>query len=410
MTDRTFRGRITLLLVAAAALATGGYALADTASVQLTASGPQPPVLKIGWGDTVTFQNADSAAVTIVSGQSDFNSSALPPGATYQKVFDGKVGKYPYRVTKPKDKGGVTATHGTVVVAMTGQLTLSAKPTAAAYGKSVTLQGTTTLTAHPVTIQQKTTSAASKGWTDVVQLTPSSDGTFVYAAKPIERTSYRATQADGQLVTAGVSVRVAPVVTMKVSARNARAGAVITVTARVQPAAASSAVLLLASEGHGWKQVGRAKLQSNGTAKLRFAVPDGQVSLRAVVKPPLVRPGFEPAQSVAVPLAGANAPAILQFQVFAPPAKGKHSSVPDLFSTRSLHAKPGKVTLIMKNLGRGRHGLAISGPGVLLKGPVVGHGGISRVTATLRQGTYIFYSFVGSDQRRGEAGRLVVRP
>src|SRR5262245_18745121 len=410
MISRAHRGRIVLALAAAAALAAGGYALAATATVQLTASGPQPAVLKIGWGDTVTFQNADSAPVTIVSGQTDFNSSALAPGATYQKVFDGKVGKYPYRVTKAKEKGGTTATHGTVVVAMTAQMTMSAKPTAAVYGKSVTLQGATTLTEHPVTIQQKTTSEAAKGWADVTQLTPSSDGTFVYAAKPLERTSYRATQADGQLATPGVSVRVAPVVTMKVSTRNARAGAVITVTTRVQPAAASSAVLLLASEGHGWKQVGRAKLQKNGTAKLRFTVPDGQVSLRAVVKPPLVRPGFESAQSLAVPLAGANAPATLQFQVYAPPAKGKHGSAPDQFSTRSLHAKPGKLTLIMKNLGKTRHGLAISGPGILLKGSVVGHGGLSKVTATLRQGTYIFYSFVGNDQRRGEAGRLVVRP
>src|SRR5712691_10517042 len=139
MTSRKRVGKIVLGLVAAATLGASGYALAATASVQLTSTGPQPQVATVGWGDTVTFQNADSVPVTIVSGHSDFASSAIPPGGTHQKVFDGKVGKYPYRVTKATDKGGTTATHGTVAVTISAQLTVSAKPATVVYGQSVTL-------------------------------------------------------------------------------------------------------------------------------------------------------------------------------------------------------------------------------------------------------------------------------
>ena len=95
MTSRKRLGRIVLGLVAAAALGAGGYAFAASTTVQLTATGPQPAVATISWGDTVTFQNADTAPLTIVSGQTDFNSPPIAPGGTYQKVFDGKVGKYP---------------------------------------------------------------------------------------------------------------------------------------------------------------------------------------------------------------------------------------------------------------------------------------------------------------------------
>src|SRR5436190_16671361 len=260
MTSRTRLRTIVVGLVAAAALGAAGYSLAATATVQLTATGPQPPVATVSWGDTVVFQNADDAPLTIVSGHTDFGSPAIQPGGTYQKVFDGKVGNYPYRATKPKEKGGTTSIHGSVVVKMTATLDLSAAPTTAVYGHAVALQGTTTLLDHPITIQQRPTSVAKNGWTDVTQISSGSDGSFSFAATPLEKTAYRATQASGQLASSSVSVRVAPVVTIKVSSRTAVAGTPITVTARVRPAAASLGVLLQASTGHGWKQVGKAKL------------------------------------------------------------------------------------------------------------------------------------------------------
>src|SRR5262249_49272157 len=153
--------------------------------------------------------------------------------------------------------------------------------------------------------------------------------------------AYRTTQASGQLASASVTVRVAPAVTMKVSPRTARAGTSIRVSARVAPASASKAVLLLASDGHGWKQAGKAKLQASGTARFTDKLPAGQVSLRAVVKPPLLNAGFDAAQSATVRVSGANSPAILQFEVTAEAAKGKHSTPRDEFSTRTLRAKPG---------------------------------------------------------------------
>lgn len=403
---RLFRAAIGV--AAAAALGAGGYALADSTTVQLTPTGPQPPSVTVSWGDTVTFQNADSQPVTIVSGHTDFGSSNIPPGGTYQKVFNGKVGTYLYRATKTKPKGGIIATHGAVVVKMTAQLSLVAKPAAAVYPRPVTLQGTTTLAGQPVTLQQK--AVGVKEWSPLADVTPGPDGTYSFVVKPLGKTSFRATQADGQLASATVTVRVTPKVTMSVTPRNAQAGARITVAARVQPASAASAVLLLSSVGHGWKQIAKATLHKDGSAKFSFTLAAGTLSLRAIVKPPVLHQGFEVAQSPDVRLSGANPPSTLAFRIYTPPSRGKHASAPDLFSTHALRATAGRVTLILKNLGKGRHGLAISGRGMLRKGPVVGHGGTSKVTATLAAGVYTFYSYVGDDRKRGEVGRLVVAP
>ena len=79
MASRTRLGKVVLGFAAAAALGIAGYALAATATVELASKGPQPPVAAVGWGDTVTFHNADSVPVTITSGETDFSSPPIPP-------------------------------------------------------------------------------------------------------------------------------------------------------------------------------------------------------------------------------------------------------------------------------------------------------------------------------------------
>jgi hypothetical protein len=49
---------------------------------------------------------------------------------------------------------------------------------------------------------------------------------------------------------------------------------------------------------------------------------------------------------------------------------------------------------VLKNLDSRRHNIALKGHGVNLKGRVVGKNGISRVAATLKAGSYTFYSSV----------------
>jgi plastocyanin len=413
MTSRTRLRRVWLGLLGAAALGATGYAIAATATVELTSKGPQPPAVTVAWGDTVTFHNADAIPMTISSGETDFSSPPIPPGGSYEKIFDAKVGNHPYRVTMPKEKGGTVETHGSVVVKLSARLTLAATPQSVIYGQTATLQGTTTLSDRPVTLQQKTTIDGEVDWADVGQVTPNTDGAFAFVVQPRQKTLYRAAQANEQLKTTARTVTVAPRVTMRVPSRTATTGTPLVVTARVQPASATSAVLLLrsATPGH-WTQAAKSKVRKDGSANLTRRMLPGTALLRAVVKPPFLHTGFTAAQSADVRVLGVNPPTTLKFEVRARPilhTKAKYvQTAPDRFSAHLLRADPSKVTLVMRNLGRTRHGLALSGPGVHVKGPVVGHGRTSKVTAFLKAGRYSFYCYVPGDRSRGESGTLIV--
>jgi hypothetical protein len=302
---------------------------------------------------------------------------------------------------------------GSVVVKLSGRITLVTTQRNVVYGQKATLQGTTTFPDLRVTLQRKKTIEGQTEWADVEEVAPSSDGTFAFVVKPPEKTLYRAAQAKGQLATPPLTITVSPRVTLTVPARTATAGSPMTASARVEPASATSGVLLLrsATSGH-WSQVARSKVRKDGKANLTYRMLAGKALLRAVVKRPLLRAGFTAAQSADVRVLGVNPPTTLKFEVLArrvPTTNAKHGqTAPDRFSTHVLQAEPSKVTLVMKNLGRTRHGLALSGPGVNVKGPIVRPGGTSKVTAFLKAGRYSFYCYVSDDRGQGEVGRLIV--
>jgi uncharacterized cupredoxin-like copper-binding protein len=77
------------------------------------------------------------------------------------------------------------------------------------------------------------------------------------------------------------------------------------------------------------------------------------------------------------------------------------------FNTSSLTAKAGKVTIIMGNNSPLPHGIAVTGNGVNSVGPTV-TGGTSKVTVTLKPGTYTFYCPVPGHRQAGMQGTLKV--
>jgi plastocyanin len=77
------------------------------------------------------------------------------------------------------------------------------------------------------------------------------------------------------------------------------------------------------------------------------------------------------------------------------------------FNTTKLSAKAGKVTITMTNPSPLQHDVSIKG-GVDAKGPVVGQGGKSTVTATLKSGKYTFYCSVDGHEAAGMTGELDV--
>jgi plastocyanin len=72
-------------------------------------------------------------------------------------------------------------------------------------------------------------------------------------------------------------------------------------------------------------------------------------------------------------------------------------------------ASAGSVTLVMPNQSSISHDISIKGSGVSANGPVVGQGGTSKVTATLKPGTYEFYCSVPGHEAGGMKGTLTVK-
>ena len=79
------------------------------------------------------------------------------------------------------------------------------------------------------------------------------------------------------------------------------------------------------------------------------------------------------------------------------------------FDKSALSAKPGKVTIVMKNPSPLPHDVAIEGNGVEARGKIVNQGGTSTATATLKAGTYTFYCSVDNHRQAGMEGTLTVK-
>jgi plastocyanin len=78
------------------------------------------------------------------------------------------------------------------------------------------------------------------------------------------------------------------------------------------------------------------------------------------------------------------------------------------FDTSSLSAKAGKVTVVMDNPSSLPHAIEVEGNGQELKGDTVTKGGVSKVSGTLKAGTYEFYCPVDGHKAAGMKGTLKV--
>jgi uncharacterized cupredoxin-like copper-binding protein len=79
------------------------------------------------------------------------------------------------------------------------------------------------------------------------------------------------------------------------------------------------------------------------------------------------------------------------------------------YNKKTLKAHAGKITIVMKNPSPiFKPDIAIKGHGVKKKGKVVGKGGTSKVTVTLKPGTYTFYCTVPGHAAGGMKGKLII--
>jgi plastocyanin len=72
-------------------------------------------------------------------------------------------------------------------------------------------------------------------------------------------------------------------------------------------------------------------------------------------------------------------------------------------------AEAGKITFVMPNKAPIQHDIAVKDGGEIGKGPVVGQGGSSKFTATLKPGTYTFFCSVPGHEAGGMKGTLTVK-
>src|SRR5919197_6420506 len=76
------------------------------------------------------------------------------------------------------------------------------------------------------------------------------------------------------------------------------------------------------------------------------------------------------------------------------------------FNASSLEATAGKVTIVLSNPAPLSHNVAIEGAGVDEQGETVGQGGTSRISATLKPGSYTYYCSVPGHRQAGMEGTL----
>jgi plastocyanin len=79
------------------------------------------------------------------------------------------------------------------------------------------------------------------------------------------------------------------------------------------------------------------------------------------------------------------------------------------FDKKTLQARAGNVTIRMANPSQLSHSVAIEGNGADTAGEVVGPGGTSVASATLKPGTYTFYCTVPGHRQAGMQGTLTVK-
>jgi plastocyanin len=79
------------------------------------------------------------------------------------------------------------------------------------------------------------------------------------------------------------------------------------------------------------------------------------------------------------------------------------------FLASSASAATGQVTLQMKNASSVPHDIAVKGGGVSQIGPIVSNGGTSKVSLSLKPGTYEFYCSVDGHEAAGMKGTLTVK-
>lgn len=289
-----------LVVGAGAAVGAGVGAAATQVEVKLTATGPQPAEVKLNWGDTVVFTNADTVPHAVAIPRLALNSPAIPPGGTLTQVFDGKRGSYPFRQRLPSKSFA-----GVITVDVSGTLTLSAQRSIVPVGRPVVLSGVSSYGPSPVSLQGRL-SGASSGWVVLATVTPDESGAFSEPITVARGGRLRATAAAGQLISATTSVVILPKLKLVVFPRKTTKGRPVKITTRIQPANAARTATLetFNPRRNAWSRVRTTAFSSAGVATFTWSAAGGSTLVRVIVPRSSVNSGFVPTRTLGVTVKG----------------------------------------------------------------------------------------------------------
>jgi plastocyanin len=293
------RLRVPAAVLGLVALGTAGYALGAGAAVSLTGTGPEPKTVTIGWGDTVVYSNSDSAEHAIRIPRAEVTTPAIPPGGSFEQVFDKRGGNYNFVQVGRRNYSGQ------VVVKVEGEVTLKGSAPVVPYGKFVTLSGQSAYPGQPVIVRGRDAGADGE-WKAVLEVEAAADGTFSGRVRPKVGARYQARAAADQLASKMVDVAVRPVVTIKVSRRVAPAGSKLVVTGRILPGGAVDRADLLAYDARRkrWGALTTRPVAANGKVVFGVTVEEGSTRLRIAFRRGSTAAGYTPAESRFVRVVG----------------------------------------------------------------------------------------------------------
>lgn len=181
--------KIVLLITFAAAVALAPLSSGSTAAtiqVSITRVGFVPATVTINRGDTVVWTNADTRNRQVVSQDAGFASPVLRPTETFGFTFT-KTGRFRYEdpLVSPRQRG-------TVIVEAAGTVTLVAQPTIVRYGRSTVLSGKISTARANETVSIFSQRCREAPFSKIGEAKTEANGTWSFATKPLDRTSFRA--------------------------------------------------------------------------------------------------------------------------------------------------------------------------------------------------------------------------
>jgi hypothetical protein len=269
-------------------------------NVVLGPEGPAPGDATIAWGDTVTFTNADSKLHQITIPRLNLSSPEIGPGGTWVHVFDGRRGNYGYRVT-----GGGPNKLATIVVDLKGSVTLAASSQTVRWGRPLKLSGKSSFPGTAVTLAERL-AGSGRPWSNIARTEANADGAFTFELKPERGMQYRAQVAADQITSPTLRVSVVPTITIRAKVRRARVGKIVTITARVNPPHAATALDLqrFNPQRVRWHTDGRLKTSASGAVTFRWKAVQGRTRLRVAVQNLALRDGWAETISPSVTITG----------------------------------------------------------------------------------------------------------